>query len=217
MTENYIPIKNRLVTALAESWLSSCRLRIKMNFCTRTAIRQNQPLIIALWHQSLIYTVYHFHSYPAVVMVSGNRDASWVAESLRRWGQTPVRGSRHKGGLMAVREMGRLMKLNNLNAGIVADGSQGPARKVQIGALILARDTGYPVIPTGFAAASFVRFNSWDRMILPMPLSKVFMVYGEPIKVPLDCKGKKLESVRLKLENGLDKATLMAESLVVKS
>jgi lysophospholipid acyltransferase (LPLAT)-like uncharacterized protein len=209
-----IPLKYRLVAHLARNWLASCRPVTVQNYCARKLIASGTPVIVALWHQSLIYTPYHFSVYPGVVMVSGNRDAEWVAAALRMWGQIPVRCSRHKGGLKAIREMVRLMKERRIGAGIVADGSQGPAMKAQIGAIVLARDTGYPVIPTGFAAKRCVRFNSWDRMILPMPFSKVVMTYGEPVQVAGTARGLKIEEMRRRLEKGLYKATLDAQQIV---
>jgi lysophospholipid acyltransferase (LPLAT)-like uncharacterized protein len=106
------------------------------------------------------------------------------------------------------------MKERRIGAGIVADGSQGPAMKAQIGAIVLARDTGYPVIPIGFAAKRCVRFNSWDRMILPMPFSKVVMTYGEPVQVAGTARGLKIEEMRRRLEKGLYKATLDAQQIV---
>lgn len=211
-----VPIKYRLLTSFAECWLNTCRPVKKQSWCARKLMLSNSPVIIALWHQSLIYTLYHFSVYPGVVMVSGNRDGEWVSESLKKWGQIPVRGSRHKGGLEAVREMGRIMKEKRVDAGIVADGSQGPARKAQLGAVILARDTGFPIIPTGFASKWSVRFNSWDRMILPLPFSRVVMSYGEPIRVCRSYKGLKVEEVRSRLEEALDKATSEAEKALLQ-
>ena len=147
-------------------------------------------------------------------MVSASSDGEWVARALRIWGQLPVRGSRLKGGVAAIKKMGRIVKEKGVSAGIVADGANGPACKVQNGALILARDTGLPIVPTGFAARPAHYFNSWDRMILPLPFSRIAMVYGPPLFVASDARGRRLEEYRNLLETRLNQATSRARKLV---
>lgn len=191
--------------------MASCRLRLVGREAVVPLLEPGHPAIIALWHFSLVYILYHFRVFPAVIMVSASRDGEWVADALTLWGQIHVRGSRHKGGLAALREMAHTMKERGCNAGVVADGSTGPARKAQKGAVILARDTGAPVIPVGLAARPAWRFHSWDRMILPWPGAKVVVAYGSPIHVPTETRGPALEGYRKAVEVALEEATARAE------
>jgi lysophospholipid acyltransferase (LPLAT)-like uncharacterized protein len=199
---------------LAELWLASCRFTVIEQDAIMPLLDPSAPAIIALWHASLIYTLFCFRHYPGVIMVSGSSDGEWVARSLNTWGQIPIRGSRHKGGLRAIREMARIMRQQGCIAGIVADGSKGPARIAQKGAVVLARETGAPMVPTGLAAKPAYRFNSWDRTILPFPGSKVVMVYGRPISVPPDARGIQVEEFRRNLEDSLNEATRLAEEII---
>jgi len=172
------------------------------------------PAIATLWHASLIYSLFYFRHYPGVMMVSGSSDGEWVARSLNSWGQIPIRGSRHKGGLRAIKEMAGIMRQQGCSAGIVADGSKGPARIAQKGAVVLARETGAPMVPTGLAARPAFRFNSWDRTILPFPGSKVVIVCGQPISVPPDARGVRIEEFRRNLEDSLNESTRLAEEII---
>jgi len=181
---------------------------------TRPLFEPGHPAIVALWHCSLIYTLFHFRHNPGVIMVSGSRDGEWVAGYLARWGQIPVRGSRHKGGLEAIREMARMVMEERCNAGIVADGSKGPARIAQKGAVILARETALPIVPTGVAARPAYRFHSWDRTLMPYPRARVAMVYGTPMTVPQDVRGPVVEEYRKGLENALNAASQAAEEML---
>ena len=199
---------------LVELWLASCRFTAVEKDTIRPLLEPGHPAIIALWHASLIYNLFYFRRSPAVVMVSDSSDGEWVARSLNSWGQIPVRGSRHKGGLRAIREMARIMREQGCIAGIVADGSKGPTRIAQKGAVVLARETGVPIVPTGLAARPAFRFNSWDRTILPFPCSKVVMVYGQPISVPPDAKGIQVEEFRRNLEDSMNEATRLAEEII---
>ncbi|MGB9712342.1 MAG: lysophospholipid acyltransferase family protein [Dissulfurimicrobium sp.] len=204
----------RPLLTVAEIWLSSCRVITAGNAEARSILGSEIPVIIALWHFSLIYILFHFRHRKAVIMVSGSSDGDWVARCIKRWGQIPVRGSRLKGGIKALRDMAGAMRRYNIGAGIVADGSRGPARIAQKGALILSRDTGAPVIPIGFTAKPAIMFNSWDKTILPWPFSKIVLTYGKPFYVPNDARGPALESYRKLLEDELNQATTMAENVL---
>ncbi len=207
-----VPLKLQLALRLVELYLGTCRPVIIRSRCAEKAFESNNPRkpVIALWHSSLVYTLYHFRIYPGTIMTSASRDGAWIAAAVSQWGQYPVRGSKLKGGLRAVRQMAGLMRKYKLPAGIVADGSKGPVNTAQIGAVILARDTGSPIIPTGFAASRAVYFNSWDRMVLPLPFSRVCIVYEEMINVPPDTRGQRVEYFRKKLEDMLNSATAEA-------
>ncbi len=196
-----------------ELWLSSCRLKQDIHADSKAIMDKNGQVIAALWHSSLIYCLYHFRKFPAAIMVSGSADGEWVARALRLWGQVPVRGSKLKGGLVAIREMTRIIKSQKINAGIVADGSKGPPCVAQKGAVVLARDTGLPIIPVGIGAKPAYYFNSWDRLMLPLPFSRVGVVYGPPIFVDSNARGTLLENARVQLEKELNKASVKAKRL----
>jgi len=207
-----IPWKLRVAMKAVECWLGSCRPLLVRSRCAERILDDSSPrkAVVALWHSSLIYTLYHFRVCRGSVMTSPSRDGEWIATAVILWGSTPVRGSRLKGGLKAIRKMAGLMRESGFASGVVADGSRGPAKVAQIGAVILARNTGCPIIPTGFAASWAVYFNTWDRLVLPLPFSRVCLVYGDMITVPAHCRGAGVEYYRKKLEDGLNRATAEA-------
>lgn len=209
-----VPFFHRGFLRFIELWLGTCRSNIVGKEKIYPLLEPGNPAVIALWHFSIIYTLFHFRKQKGVIMVSGSKDGEWVARSVACWGQIPVRGSKHKGGLLAIREMTRIMKERCCHAGIVADGSKGPALKAQKGAVVLARDTGVPIVPTGLAARPAIRFNSWDRTLLPLPGSRVVFVYESPVKVPAKARGREIEDYRKLLEKRLNQATRTAEQIL---
>ncbi|MFQ6672295.1 MAG: hypothetical protein ACE5KY_03265, partial [Candidatus Tectimicrobiota bacterium] len=54
-----------------------------------------------------------------------------------------------------------------------------------------------------------VVFNSWDRFVLPLPFSRVVVIYGEPLTAGPDDDG---EAARLVLEEQLNALTRKAEA-----
>jgi lysophospholipid acyltransferase (LPLAT)-like uncharacterized protein len=63
------------------------------------------------------------------------------------------------------------------------DGPRGPAGEVQPGVILAAAATGWPIQPVAVAATRSKRLRSWDRFLIPLPLSCVHFVYGEPLAV----------------------------------
>ena len=161
------------------------------------------PFIVSFWHYAVIYIVYQARGLPYVAMVSASKDGEYVSRILQSKGFSTVRGSRNKGAISALKGLIREMRKGK-TAVLVADGSQGPARKAQSGSILLAARTGAPILPVAWAAGSYKTFRSWDRTALPMPFSRVVICYGEPIEVPKGAGAEEVEKYRLRLEQDLD-------------
>jgi len=165
---------------------------------------REKPFIAAVWHYSVFLAINGMKGADWVAMVSGSKDAELISRLLNIVGFTTVRGSRGKGGLKAIKEMVSLMTAKNYNAAIIADGSQGPPRKVQAGVILLASRTGSPILPTAWGLQRYKAFRSWDRTVIPMPFSRIAICYGEPLEVPGKLKAAQLEEYRLELEKRLN-------------
>ena len=62
---------------------------------------------------------------------------------------------------------------------------------------------------TCFAARRRVIFSSWDRFVLPLPFSRMVVIYNEPLRVGPDGDD---EAARLTLEEQLNAITRQAEA-----
>jgi lysophospholipid acyltransferase (LPLAT)-like uncharacterized protein len=93
---------------------------------------------------------------------------------------------------------------------ITPDGPRGPAESVQRGIFFLSEKSRSPIVPIGVAAHPARRLSSWDRFVVPLPFSRVSVVFGEPIdpdvRVPFDEKARALKGELARL-------TLKAEEL----
>ncbi|HIJ78072.1 MAG: lysophospholipid acyltransferase family protein [Desulfobulbaceae bacterium] len=163
-----------------------------------------RPFIAAFWHYSIFYVVHRSRGKRWVAMVSASKDGEYISRILQGMGYETVRGSKGKGGLGALRGMVAAVRNKGLNAAIVADGSQGPAREVQAGVILLAAKTGAPILPVAWAADRYLVFRSWDRTVLPKPFAKIKMYYGAPLRVPEKLSAEELEAQRLLLEQRLN-------------
>jgi lysophospholipid acyltransferase (LPLAT)-like uncharacterized protein len=193
----------RLYVALSRLWFASCRVRIDGREHLETAVARGTA-IAAFWHYSMFYIFYNLRSFSAAVMVSSSRDGEYIARVAQLFGHIPVRGSSNKQGVSGLKHMLRAVRAGN-NAGIVADGSQGPARVAQPGAILVASRTGSPIVPMAWAASRYIAFSSWDRIVMPLPFCRIEFMYGEPVCVPAGIKAADIEPYRLELENELNR------------
>jgi lysophospholipid acyltransferase (LPLAT)-like uncharacterized protein len=170
--------------------------------------RQDQPPIWALWHETILMSVWYHRDRDVHVMISASRDGELITAVGRFFGYTAIRGSSSKGGQEATREMVEYLKAGKRCA-ITPDGPRGPRREMKMGAVQIARLSGCPVVPFGFAAERCWRLNSWDRFIVPKPFSRALFVYGEPIRVPAE-GGDDKEYFQM-IQKELDRVTQEAE------
>ncbi len=195
-----VPYFFRLIAFLLFAF---CRVQRRGREHFTKLVDTGSPFIISFWHYGVIYIVYQRVPIALVAMVSASKDGEYIARILRDRGFTPVRGSRNRGAIGALKGLMREMALGK-TAVLVADGSQGPARIAQAGTILLASKTGASILPVGWAASRYKTFRSWDRTALPLPFSKVVFWHGAPINVPADLKAEDLEKYRLKLEQSLN-------------
>lgn len=161
--------------------------------------------ILSFWHKDIVTVVTFFDSVKkTIAMVSPSKDGEYIARILKIKGIIPSRGSTGKGALMSMREMIRYVK-KGFNAAIVADGSRGPALKAQPGAVYLAAQTGSPIIPCNVIIDKKIRFNSWDKMEIPLPFSKIRIVFGPLIHVPKVITKENIAVYLNKLQREMDK------------
>ncbi len=193
----------RLYLGLSRILFISCRLKVGGKEHLDMVVRQGGG-IATFWHYSILYIFYHLRSFPAAVMVSASKDGEYIARLARLLGHIPVRGSSNQRGVAGLKHLLREVRAGK-NAGIVADGSQGPARKAQAGSILLASMSGRPILPMAWAASRYKAFRSWDLTVFPLPFCTIFFQYGEPLSVPKGIRGDEVEIYRLELEHRLNR------------
>lgn len=157
-----------------------------------TEARQAPGLLIALWHGRMLMGLHHHRGNEYAVLVSPSDDGSLVKPLLLRFGYRVIRGSSSRGGARALREM-----LEELNAGgaivVTPDGPRGPRHSMNPGLAWMARATGFPILPMGFACDSARRLKSWDAFTIPRWRARVAMTYGPLLRVARRADERELE------------------------
>jgi lysophospholipid acyltransferase (LPLAT)-like uncharacterized protein len=125
---------------------------------------------------------YAYRGHRISVLVSQSGDGELIARTVARLGIDSSRGSSSRGGIAGMRSILR-KAADGWDIAFTPDGPRGPASEVQPGVILAAASTGLPIVPVAVAASRAKRLHSWDRFLIPLPLSTVHFVYGEPLAV----------------------------------
>jgi len=182
-------------------------------------LEANHPLILACWHgQFMMLSVLHPAGARVKAMVAKHGDADLIGEAMRELGVELIRGAgaggrrKDRGGAAALR--GALGALEE-GASVVmtADVPPGPARRAGTGIVTIARLSGRPIVPVAAATSRFHALDTWSRMTINLPYSKLAFAAGPPIFVPRDLDESGVERFRLEVEHELNAATERAYAL----
>jgi len=184
-------------------------------------VEPRMPAIFAFWHGQHFMTpfVRIKDSYQAKVLISRHRDGEYNAIAAERLGVGTIRGSgdhgaafHRKGGVGAFKEMVRALE-DNYNVALTADVPKR-ARIAGLGIIMLARETGRPIMPFAMVTSRFIRLKNWDRTTINLPFGRGALVGIKEINVPPDADAAMMEELRLDLEATLNEATRRAYAMV---
>ena len=174
------------------------------------------PVIIAMWHgQHFLIPFIKRADDRAKVLVSRHRDGEFNAIVAERLGVETVRGSgdhgsafNRKGGVGAFKEMVRSLE-EGYNMALTADVPKR-SRIAGMGIIMLARESGRPILPFAMVTSRFVRLKNWDRTTINLPFGRGAVVGIDAIIVPPDADAETMEKLRLQLEEYLNESTRRA-------
>jgi lysophospholipid acyltransferase (LPLAT)-like uncharacterized protein len=184
-------------------------------------VEPRMPAIFAFWHGQHFMTpfVKIKPSHRAKVLISRHRDGEFNAIAAERLGIGTIRGSgdhgsafHRKGGVGAFKEMVRALA-DNYNVALTADVPKR-SRVAGLGIIMLARESGRPIMPFAMVTSRFIRLKNWDRTTINLPFGRGALVGIKEINVPPDADAATMEQLRLELEDTLNEATRLAYAMV---
>lgn len=159
--------------------------------------------IYCFWHDRIFLTTYWWRNRKIVVLTSRSFDGEYIARFIQRFGYGAIRGSSTRGGVGAVVEMVRLMRARCTTA-FTIDGPKGPRYVAKMGAVLLAKKSGHPIMPVTMALESFWTVPSWDKFQIPKPFTRARVYVAEPISVAADADENELNTKHAQLQATLD-------------
>lgn len=182
-------------------------------------IEPDMPVIVAFWHGQHLMMPFLKKTYDARVLISRHRDGEINAIAAERLGVGTVRGSgdhgtefHRKGGVGAFKLMLKTLE-DNVNMALTADVPK-VARKAGLGIIMLARESGRPILPVAIATSRFKRLDNWDRSVIHLPFGRGVIAGDSLIRVPPDADNETMQTSRAQLEDRLNAVTRRAYQLV---
>jgi len=180
-------------------WTKSCRMTILGESAYRALRSAGKPVVHIMWHGKIFLVPFFFRKRNIMPLVSPSRDGEIAARIMEGWGYKLLRGS----GTHFMKNAWLDLK-RELQAGgeviIVPDGPRGPDRKLKLGCIKLATETGAVLVPFSFSTSRKKSLRSWDKFLIFYPFSKVVAVYGPPIEIPPGLTDEGMESERRRVE-----------------
>lgn len=159
--------------------------------------------IYCFWHDRIFLTTYWWRNRKIVVMTSRSFDGEYIARFIQRFGYGAIRGSSSRGGVGAIVEMVRLMRAGCTTA-FTIDGPKGPRYIAKMGAVLLAKKSGHPIMPVTMALERFWTVRSWDKFQIPKPFTRARVIVAKPIYVAADADENELNTKHNELQTTLE-------------
>src|SRR6185369_3648377 len=159
--------------------------------------------IYTFWHNRVFLATYFWRKRRIVVMTSQSFDGEYIARFIQRFGYGAARGSSTRGAVGAVIEMTRLMRAGCPTA-FTIDGPKGPRYLAKMGAVLLAKKTGHPIMPVTMQLDRYWTLPSWDLFQIPKPFTRAHVYVAPPIYVPADADEEMLNAKRDELQRVLE-------------
>jgi lysophospholipid acyltransferase (LPLAT)-like uncharacterized protein len=167
-----------LLKTLAKSW----RIRLDHEERWREIYRAGRPHVFLLWHEALLPLLWQHRGQGVAIVVSEAREGQYLSDFAASLGYRSLHGSSTRGGARAL-----LGAVRELQAGravaFTPDGPRGPRRELKPGVVTAAQRGGAIVVPIHAEADRAWRLHSWDRFMIPKPLTRVWIRYGRPFEV----------------------------------
>ncbi len=176
--------------------------------------QRGEQVILAFWHNRVVVMPLQVRGQRVCIMNSQSHDGEIASRTLERWGIRSVRGSATRGGLRGFMQLLAAYRRGESLA-VVPDGPRGPRCEAKAGIVHLGKATQAPIFPVSYAASRAIQLGSWDRLIIPLPFSRIAYVIEEPMQIARDATAADLEAARLELQRRLDQAGATAEAALV--
>ena len=192
----------KLFVFLLRSIAWTSRTELENEAIIDEARRIHGGFILSTWHRDIFFSIWMFRELHLTAMISASRDGEGIFQVMRNFNFKGIRGSSTRGGTEALIETGKFLNQGG-GLAIAPDGPTGPSLQSKSGIILLARDSGVPIIPWSYASKSEWLLKTWDRHRIPKPFNRIRGTFGEPLMVPQDLKLDVIPEYCSKLEKAM--------------
>jgi lysophospholipid acyltransferase (LPLAT)-like uncharacterized protein len=172
-----------------------------------------RPLIGSFWHSCIIPATYICRDLGVRVMSSTSYDGEYMGRIIHKFGFVAVKGSSTRNAVRALLGLRRALEAG-WTVAFTLDGPRGPRHKVKPGPVALARSSGVPMTMFHAAVDRAWVLNTWDKLMVPKPFSRVLLRFGKLIPVPHGASEEEMVRYSDELQSALDRVVQFAEENV---
>ncbi len=177
------------VVILLKLWMKSWRIRM---------VRGKEPLnkvLITLWHEHLPICMRAFKNQGYCVLISQSKDGDIAAKICQDWGYQVFRGSSSKGAVGGLKSLLDFYKQNPQSPGIgmALDGPRGPYHHINSSTNWLCQQLELTALFPKIKVKYFFRLKNWDRTLIPLPFSTIYIELTQFISVKQEVSTARLD------------------------
>lgn len=151
----------------------------------------SEPFVLCFWHGKYLPIFPVLEGYKAYVLTSRSQRGNIITEICRNFGYKTAQIS-DRPGHGAQSQMKEVLSEARA-VGIAVDGPLGPLHRVKSGVIRIASTLGFTLLPVSMdCKQKMVSKKRWDHMEFPLPFTRVYMVFGKPIKLPIDLTNEQI-------------------------
>jgi len=101
--------------------------------------------------------------------------------------------------------------------GTALDGPLGPYHQTKAGLIRLSGMLGLDIVPVNVYSSRHLRASKrWDKLEIPLPFSRLCLIFGPPILIPSHPKRTELQTLSEHINQELDGLQIQAEAILMK-
>jgi len=171
---------NNLLGFVIRVLCKTVKYKIINKNCIDSLKKKNQNYVLGFWHGTMLAPWYLHRNSNFAAIVSKSKDGEILSKILKVWNYYVARGSSHKGGKEAVKQLLNFASKKK-SVAITPDGPTGPEHKMKPGAVITAKKSGIPLVLVGIGYSKYYQLNSWDKFQIPRFFSTATIIYSDPV------------------------------------
>lgn len=160
-------------------------LTCKNRFYIHDKVKKNNAILV-FWHNELLMMPFLYRKIrdkpKLFIMTSEHFDGVLIEKLCKYFGLNSIKGSSSKGGVKVLIQAIKHIK-NDDDIAITPDGPKGPAYSIADGVIAISQKTNANVVVVSVKSSRYIRLKTWDRLIIPIPFSKIAYYAFEPFKI----------------------------------
>ncbi|MCF8461713.1 MAG: hypothetical protein K9G46_13400 [Flavobacteriales bacterium] len=177
--------------------LSLIRLTQRVEYVGKENLSSSPNHIYAFWHENLPlhFTTNLRMKKPQIWLQHPMLFMKPIHVCVKLMGLTEMAyGSSGNSGKEALERVNTQLR-NGYSTMINPDGPAGPIKKLKVGVLIMAKETGVPIIPITMDASPKWVMNTWDKKKQPLPFSRIKIEFHPAIYIRGDFSNADIENL----------------------